>query len=327
MRTMVCSTSLTRIIARAAGPVAVLSIVAGAFLFVYHFWLVWPMGTGPAGPSVPKERFSTVWSEREVILLGIGDNITNGYGAPQGKSFFDLLCANPPDEYPDMQGICLKSVLPKLKCFNVSISGTNSIQHAKVEVESLQAFPKEIFGIVVMTTGGYDLNHWHGKKIPEEGAVYGATLEQAKPWITNFKQRLEQMIENITKLFPGGCHIFLATIYDPSDGGDNPWWTGLRPWKDSAKIIDAYNEIILSIGEKHSNVAVVDIHKAFLGHGIRCAQFWRKTYHADDPHYWYYGNIEDPNERGYDAIRRLFLLKILEVLGTSPASVLAAPAS
>jgi hypothetical protein len=26
-----------------------------------------------------------------------------------------------------------------------------------------------------------------------------------------------------------------------------------------------------------------------------------------DPHYWYYSNLEDPNERGYDAVRRCFL--------------------
>ncbi len=29
-------------------------------------------------------------------------------------------------------------------------------------------------------------------------------------------------------------------------------------------------------------------------------------------HYWYYTNLEDPNERGYDAIRRLFLLEMME---------------
>ena len=34
------------------------------------------------------------------------------------------------------------------------------------------------------------------------------------------------------------------------------------------------------------------------------------AYRADDPHYWYYANIEDPNERGYDAIRRIFLNEI-----------------
>lgn len=32
------------------------------------------------------------------------------------------------------------------------------------------------------------------------------------------------------------------------------------------------------------------------------------------PHYWYYVNLEDPNERGYDAIRRMFLIQIAKTL-------------
>ncbi|HPO16596.1 MAG TPA: SGNH/GDSL hydrolase family protein [Candidatus Hydrogenedentes bacterium] len=253
--------------------------------------------------------------------------MTKGYGASRGKSFFDRLCSNPPDEFPDMQGICLERVLPKLKHYNISISGTNSIQHVTTQIPSIDPVPKEYFGIVVMTTGGNDLIHWYGRKPPSEGAMYGATLEQAKPWIANFEVRLHQMIDDIIQLFPGGCRIFLGTIYDPSDGGGSPRWAGMPPWKDATVILDAYNNIILQAEKKYTNVAVVDIHKAFLGHGVRCAQFWRPNYHSDDPHYWYYGNIEDPNERGYDAIRRLFLLKILEVFGPSPSSVLAVPSS
>ena len=53
--------------------------------------------------------------------------------------------------------------------------------------------------------------------------------------------------------------------------------------------------------------------RLFLGHGIHCTQFWAEHYHPDDPHYWYHVNLEDPNERGYDAIRRLFLLEISKV--------------
>jgi hypothetical protein len=53
---------------------------------------------------------------------------------------------------------------------------------------------------------------------------------------------------------------------------------------------------------------------AFLGHGIPCSQRWRTHYRRDDPHYRYFDNLEDPNPRGYDAIRRLFLLEIQAVL-------------
>lgn len=40
---------------------------------------------------------------------------------------------------------------------------------------------------------------------------------------------------------------------------------------------------------------------------------WRRHYRAEDPHYWYFGNLEDPNDRGYDALRRLFLIEIAGV--------------
>ncbi len=300
--------------------------LAGLFFLVYYFFLAWPMGIGPAGPPVPKEPFTSVWSEREVVLLGFGDSMTAGYGASPGKSYIARLYENPPDEFPEMKDICLKKVLPKLQIKNASVSGSNSIQHAESHIPAFKPFPKEIFGIVVMTTGGNDLIHWYGRKPPEEGAMYGATLEQAKSWIANYEARLNKMLDDITRLFPGGCRIFLGTIYDPSDGGGNPRWAGMPSWNDAMAILDAYNDVILRSTKKHVNVAVVDIHKAFLGHGVRCAQFWTPTYHPEDPHYWYFGNIEDPNERGYDALRRLFLLKILEVFGTSPSSILAAPA-
>jgi hypothetical protein len=51
-----------------------------------------------------------------------------------------------------------------------------------------------------------------------------------------------------------------------------------------------------------------------MGHGIHCLQFWREHYHADDPHYWYFDNLEDPNDRGYDALRRLFLIEMARAL-------------
>jgi len=38
------------------------------------------------------------------------------------------------------------------------------------------------------------------------------------------------------------------------------------------------------------------------------------TYDSDDPYYWYGSNLEDPNDRGYDAIRRLFLIEVEKVL-------------
>jgi len=60
-------------------------------------------------------------------------------------------------------------------------------------------------------------------------------------------------------------------------------------------------------------VHLVDIHTPFLGHGIHCDEPWRKYYHKDDPSFWYAPILEDPNIRGHDAIRRLFLNEMIRV--------------
>jgi hypothetical protein len=73
------------------------------------------------------------------------------------------------------------------------------------------------------------------------------------------------------------------------------------------------NDVIRQCAERRENVRVVDLHSAFLGHGIHCTQFWAKHYAARDPHYWYHFNLEDPNERGYDAIRKLCLIEMAKV--------------
>ena len=170
-------------------------------------------------------------------------------------------------------------------------------------------------GFVVITTGGNDLIHNYGRTPPREQAMYGATWDEAKPWIEEFAQRLETMVTGISSRFPGGCHIFLADIYDPTDGVGDIARVGLPTWPDGLRILGAYNEAIKSCTGRHTNVHLVDIHGAFLGHGIHCRQFWARHYDSKDPHYWYYTNLEDPNERGYDAIRRCFLIEMAKVSG------------
>jgi lysophospholipase L1-like esterase len=247
-----------------------------------------------------------------VFLVGLGDSVTAGFGARRGYGYFERLVSNPPDEFPEMNGLCLSNVVPHLLVTNLSVSG--SISH---EVEGqLRRLPQasaDTVGWVVITTGGNDIIHNYGRTPPREQAMYGASLEQAKPWIEQFGNRLEAIVAEITNRFPGGCHIFLANIYDPTDGSGDIEAAGLPRWADGLKVLEAYNKAIRGCAERHANVHLVNFHDAFLGHGIHCAQFWTKHYDSRDPHYWYYLNLEDPNERGYDAIRRLFLNEMLKM--------------
>jgi lysophospholipase L1-like esterase len=243
-------------------------------------------------------------------LVGLGDSVTAGFGARKGYGYFDRLVKNPPDEFIDLNGICLSAVMPKLQFTNFAISGSTSLEHVERELPRLAMISSNVLGIVVITTGGNDLIHNYGRTPPRDQAMYGADWEKARPWIDNFQQRLDLMISQIEVRFPGGCQIFLANIYDPTDGAGDIERTGLPGWNDGMKILNAYNDIIRHCADKHPNVHLVDFHSAFLGHGIHCAQFWTKHFDWKDPHYWYFVNLEDPNERGYDVIRRLFLIEI-----------------
>ncbi|MGE0758131.1 MAG: SGNH/GDSL hydrolase family protein [Pirellulaceae bacterium] len=293
----------------------VVGILAVSLGWVYrHYWLARPVGRGPAGPAVPREPFDHVWMDRPVLLLGIGDSVTAGLGASRAElSYFARLVNNPPHDDPSIDDLCLGRVLPQLETLNRAVSGSNSLQHLEV-VEQLPEQSPATFGLVVLTTGGNDLIHWYGRTTPREGAMYGATWQQAQPWIKSFEQRLGRMLDLLAARFPGGCQIFLGDIYDPTDGlGDAPS-VFLPHWPDGLAIHAAYNAVIRRCAERREWVHCVPIHATFLGHGSHCTQFWRPHYCAEDPHYWYYSNIEDPNDRGYDALRRVFLNEIARVL-------------
>jgi hypothetical protein len=86
---------------------------------------------------------------------------------------------------------------------------------------------------------------------------------------------------------------------------------------DGLRIHAAYNQVIHRAAANRDRVHLVPIHATFLGHGSHCTQFWRASYRRDDPHYWYFSNVEDPNDRGYDALRRIFLWEMIRVLPDS----------
>ena len=297
---------------------ALVLLIIGALLIggvqgFRYLWLSRPVGVGPAGPAVPKGAFCEPWTKRKVLLVGIGDSITAGYGASSGHSYFERIVGNPDDEWSDMRGVCLSAVLPNLEVKNLAVSGSTSVEHVDIIRDRLPIQPLDTTGLVVMTTGGNDIIHDYGRSAPREGAMYGATLEDARPWIESFGGRLDKMADLLEERFPGGCHIFVADIYDPTDGSGTARVIGLPSWRDGSSIHRAYNEVIRRFAAERKSVHLVPIREGFLGHGLQCRQFWRARYRAEDPYYWYANNFEDPNDRGYDAIRRAFLIEIAKV--------------
>jgi len=289
-------------------------IVILAALGYREYFLARPVGFGSAGPRVAPEDFQTAWTNRPVVLLGLGDSVTQGLGASPGKTYFQRLVKNPTDEFPEMRGVCLAAVFPKLEAVNLAISGTTSIECVDYQLPKLRAYPPHVFGVVVITTGGNDVIHNYGRTPPREGAMYGAGVSEISEWVRNFDQRLETIARRVRETFPGGCQIFIASIYDPSDGNGDIQNAGLPPWPDGLQVLAAYNQVLAKFAERHSDVHLVDMHSLFLGHGIHCRQFWHLHYQTSDPHYWYWDNLEDPNDRGYDALRRQMLVEMARSL-------------
>jgi lysophospholipase L1-like esterase len=290
-----------------------LPTLVGAYLY---FWHSRPIGKGAAGPTVPSFR-STTSELKAVWLVGIGDSVTAGFGARHGYSYFDRLVINPPDEFPDMAGKCPRTWMPKLQWTNLAVSGSTSGEHLARQIPRLPLAVSNSLAFVVITTGGNDLIHNYGRTPAREEAMFGATWAEAGPWVTNFEARLDTMVTQVKAHFPGDCHILLANIFDPTDELGDASRAGLPEWPDGMKILAAYNDVIRRCSERYPFVHLVDVHSAFLGHGIHCTQVWSPHYDSKDPHYWYFVNLEDPNERGYDVIRRLFLIEMQRVLTQS----------
>ncbi len=101
-----------------------------------------------------------------------------------------------------MKGKSLTQVLPKITSLNLSTPDSNSKQHLRSITEDLPVQPNDVYGIVILTTGGIDLVHSYGRSAPRECAMYSATLEQTGPWTVAFRERLTKMLQLISERFP-----------------------------------------------------------------------------------------------------------------------------
>ncbi|MFO1008085.1 MAG: SGNH/GDSL hydrolase family protein [Planctomycetaceae bacterium] len=248
------------------------------------------------------------------MLLGLGDNATHGLGTPSAHTYFQRLVINPPDEFADMRGICLSKVLPKLQQLNLAKSGTSSINCVDQQLPLLKPYSPDTFGIVVITIGNNDLIHDFGRTPPRDGALFGTKITNTSGLVKNFERRLEAIHARINTTFPGGYQIYIANIPDLVDGEDDIERTGLPPWPEWQYLLASYNRTISLFAKHNPHVTWVDIRTGFLGHGIHCTHFWHPRYHEDDPHSWFLNDIEGPNHRGHDAIRRRFLLEMANEL-------------
>lgn len=76
-----------------------------AALAYRYYWNWRPIGSGPAGPAIAHEAFNASWTDRPVLLVGLGDHVTAGSGASAEHGYFDRLAKNPSDEFSEMREV------------------------------------------------------------------------------------------------------------------------------------------------------------------------------------------------------------------------------
>ncbi len=305
---------------RVIGLILLLILMGFGYVGWRIYWVLQsrPMGSGPTGPAPNPQSFTRPWREGKICVLALGDSITRGYGATRTSHYVSLLIRNDDDLYPDMKGLDLQAVFPRLDSLNVAVDYTTTKDHLMCQLPRIPTFDSDIFGVVLITSGGNDLIHDYGRSTPRDGAMYGCTIDQGRIWTARVQDRLRQILQGVNAKFPGGCEIFLANLYDPTDGLSDPQNFGLPRWSDSIKVLAEMNRRIAELCTEFANVHCVDIHSPFMGHGIHCRDWWRKCYRRQDPTWWYSPNLEDPNVRGHDAIRRCFLQQIIQAIASEP---------
>jgi hypothetical protein len=96
----------------------------------------------------------------------------------------------------------------------------------------------------------------------------------------------------------------VGTVYDPSDGTGDTARVGLPPWPDVVDLLAELNTELASVAAEHG-VYIADIHRHFLGHGLRRGNPAQTDPRPADPDLWYC-NLIEPNAWGADGVRAAF---------------------
>jgi len=232
-------------------------------------------------------------------LVILGDSISAGSGASSASNIYHaLLAANDDGTYPTESDTDLESLTGgAVEIVDVSRGGatTSNLGGQMANLGRAISLPAAGHTVVVLTIGGNDL----------QSAVLGGDATGAL--LTDAMGRIRAMVEFFQDPgnFPDGTSLYLAAVYDPSDGQAQipTCFFGLS-LPQLVAALDVWRAEYFALGTE-MGFAVVDVLGGFHGHGFFNDNMMNPYYDADDPTHWFSDCIH-PNDRGHHEIRRLF---------------------
>ena len=260
-----------------------------------------PPDAAPPAPGTHHQSFvpEGLMPDSASRVVVLGDSISAGAGAGGERFVYHaLLVSNDDSTYPDEASTDLESLTGgEVEVVDVSRGGARSrnLPGQTDAVASRLTLPASGHTVVVLTIGGNDLQSAIGGGDPT-----GRLLTEA---LANIRAMVEFFQD--PGRFPDGSSIYLANVYDPSDGVARiaTCFFGLSlPQLVSA--LDVWSERYMELG-REMGFAVVDTLGAFHGHGPHSSDMSNPFYDAEDPTMWFSDCIH-PNPRGHHELRRLF---------------------
>lgn len=287
-------------------------------------------GTSRGDDPLPEELVAWIAAESPVLLLGMGDSVTRGYGASDpSRSTFRLVEAQLAGKLRGRAGFRFLSR-------NLAVDGSTSCDHLQDQVPLLRRKMKDLLEVVaatgedprrwnerlrvviLVTSGGNDILHGAGEPAPSPCAMYGCTATAGRAWSIGFGRRLESLVTALDISFPGRFRLYLGNVFDPTDGtGDidelgrivpgarqlPPWTTGKA---EGLSVLATWNAVIARVTRGRPEARLVDLHGLFMGRGLTAAREGRMEEYVYDP------ILEDPNDLGHRLIAERIWSTIVE---------------
>lgn len=235
-------------------------------------------------------------------VIFLGDSITAGYGTSDDSlAYTALLQENNAEAWPGYDDQTIPSLFPTVtEWIDVSRGGATTETELNNQLSQLSNkldYPATGPTIAITTIGGNDM-----QALILAGDDRDAEMDAVQENLAD----IAAFFQNPGN-FPDGAYLYLANVYDPSDGVGQV--DGCFYGLDLTTVMESMyetNDRTRALAED-MGFSVVDMNGHFHGHGFYAEDDQNEYYDAADPSLWFYEDCIHPNDRGHHEIRRLFM--------------------